>query len=229
VNLIKRLERNTAGRDFIVGDIHGHFAKLNEELWRIEFDRKRDRLFSVGDLVDRGPQSHLVLDWLAEPWFHAVLGNHEQMALLHYANTLPESMYAMNGGVWYMQSHEVVREKIADAFAKLPMAIELKTESGIVGIVHASCDYRDWNGFVGLLTNEPGSREEFDALDNVIWGRGRIDYSISTPVNGVRAVVVGHTPCKSVTVLGNVHHIDTGGWLKGGHFTLINSETLQPA
>jgi len=38
-----------------------------------------DQLFSVGDLVDRGPESHRVLEWLARPWFFAICGNHDFM------------------------------------------------------------------------------------------------------------------------------------------------------
>ena len=43
-------------------------------------------------------------------------------------------------------------------------------------------------------------------------------------------MVVGHTPIEHAAVLGNVHHIDTGGWMKdgSGHFTLLDLATLQP-
>ena len=62
---IQRFTRNTTGRDLIVGDIHGCFGRLANALTLIDFDPARDRLFSVGDLVDRGPDSRQVTDWLA--------------------------------------------------------------------------------------------------------------------------------------------------------------------
>lgn len=74
---IKRFAANTAGRDFAVGDIHGHFTRLQAALDTAGFDPATDRLFSVGDLVDRGPECRDVLDWLAKPWFHPVRGNHD--------------------------------------------------------------------------------------------------------------------------------------------------------
>ncbi len=46
---------NQAGRDFVVGDVHGCFRTLECALLEIEFDPSRDRLFGVGDLVNRGP------------------------------------------------------------------------------------------------------------------------------------------------------------------------------
>lgn len=51
------LPENQNGRDFVVGDIHGHFAMLNELMEVVAFDRNVDRLFAVGDLIDRGPNS----------------------------------------------------------------------------------------------------------------------------------------------------------------------------
>ena len=54
---LERFERNESGRDLVVGDIHGMFPHLSALLAQLEFDESRDRLFSVGDLVDRGPAS----------------------------------------------------------------------------------------------------------------------------------------------------------------------------
>src|SRR5258706_5182448 len=74
-----RLPRNAAGRDLVVGDLHGHRSLLEHELDKLAFDPGRDRVLSVGDLIDRGPQSLGTLSLIDEPWFHAVLGNHELM------------------------------------------------------------------------------------------------------------------------------------------------------
>lgn len=77
----RRMIANIRGRDLAVGDIHGHFQRLQQCLDAVGFDPAVDRLFSVGDLVDRGPHSEAALDWLAQPWFHAVQGNHEALAI----------------------------------------------------------------------------------------------------------------------------------------------------
>lgn len=50
--LVRHYEKNTTGRDLAVGDIHGHFNKLQQHLDEMGFDPgKGDRLFSVGDLA----------------------------------------------------------------------------------------------------------------------------------------------------------------------------------
>ena len=98
---IHRFDTNTIGRDFAVGDIHGCFSALQKALDTIGFDPASDRLFSVGDLVDRGPESHLVLAWLDQPWFYAIFGNHDLMAWSR-ALGLPfhEVDHLIHGGEW---------------------------------------------------------------------------------------------------------------------------------
>lgn len=56
-----QVRANRRGRDIAVGDVHGHFQRLQQALDAVGFDPAIDRLFSVGDLVDRGPDSEQAL------------------------------------------------------------------------------------------------------------------------------------------------------------------------
>lgn len=67
---------------WLVGDLHGCLAQLTAKLRLLRFDPYQDLLISVGDLIDRGPQSAACLGLLDCRWFRAVRGNHEQMAPL---------------------------------------------------------------------------------------------------------------------------------------------------
>jgi bis(5'-nucleosyl)-tetraphosphatase (symmetrical) len=64
---------------FAIGDVHGCFDTLRRLLRRIRFDPREDRLWMVGDLVNRGPRSLDVLRWAVENdgRITAVLGNHD--------------------------------------------------------------------------------------------------------------------------------------------------------
>ena len=97
--LFKRFERNDLGRDFAVGDIHGHFSQLQKKLDEIGFNQDVDRLFSVGDLVDRGPECELSLEWIDRPWFHPVRGNHDDYVCRY--DTCDISNWIQNGGIWF--------------------------------------------------------------------------------------------------------------------------------
>ncbi len=68
---------------YVIGDIHGCFDTL-QALWsQLGFDLEQDRLWLVGDLVNRGPQSLEVLRWGRDlsarlgDRLRVVLGNHD--------------------------------------------------------------------------------------------------------------------------------------------------------
>lgn len=230
--LYKRLDRNTVGRDLIVGDVHGHFTKLQAALDAIAFDHASDRLISVGDLVDRGPpESEQATEWLAKPWFHAVRGNHEQMAIDAVRGLFDQRIYQANGGGWFLQ---LLREQpdhakwIADQFSALPIAIEIQTTHGIVGVVHAECPTVHWQDLKDALSGS--ASDGFQQL--CMWSCDRISMEVVDHTQGVSAVIVGHTPVERLTTLGNTIYIDTGAWLpphRGERqFTILDAATLRP-
>lgn len=79
--LHRTFEPNLHGRDFFVGDVHGHLDVLEYHMRRVLFNSSHDRLFLMGDLADRGPFSQETLELLNEPYIFSSLGNHEFMLL----------------------------------------------------------------------------------------------------------------------------------------------------
>jgi len=205
---VQYFDTNPRGRDFVVGDVHGMFTALRMLLDEIGFDEDADRLFSVGDLVDRGPESHEALEWLALPWFFACRGNHEQFVLDSGSPEQLELWINHNGGEWWLGVDLEDRQRFMAAVGSMPLAMEIATEGGTVGIVHADVPpLMSWDVFMTRLeSSDP------DAMFYAMWSRNRIAGVVSSmPVAGrVSRVYCGHTPTRCTVAVDNVNYIDTG-------------------
>lgn len=105
MSLIKTFEPNELGRDFVVGDLHGSVELLELILLHLNFNPMKDRMFSVGDLIDRGPESLRTLKLIEEDWFHCVLANHEMMMVEAFDGGYMGQFWIQNGGEWGLQAY----------------------------------------------------------------------------------------------------------------------------
>ena len=130
----KIVEGHQHGRDFVLGDLHGNYSYLKKFLQKVGFHQETDRLFLVGDLIDRGPESEKCLQLLLEPWVFAVPGNHEYMFLQMVHNDftylgLKDYWEESNGGVWTKKWFERNAPELkfwASVISELPFVIEVQ-------------------------------------------------------------------------------------------------------
>lgn len=191
----RKFEQNENGQDYIVGDIHGCFSDLEQVMENVGFDKSVDRMFSVGDLTDRGPESRRAMDFLREPWFFSVMGNHEDMIIAHWRDHLePGDLHLMNGGGWLLDETLDWIDEYLGLISNLPLIIQV----GEVGILHALPPRGvDWS----LLIRNPDLFRE-----SILWER-RLD---PKEVRGIDVVVTGHTIGREVRRWENIICIDTG-------------------
>ncbi|MYE00456.1 MAG: hypothetical protein F4Y03_04140 [Alphaproteobacteria bacterium] len=232
--LCVRLGPNPSGRDLVVGDLHGHFPTLRRALAELEFD-ERDRLISLGDLIDRGPASVEAKSWIEgnDPAarFDLVLrGNHEQLmleALQESGGSLARGalfgnawrLWQVNGGGWWnLQGIGEDARAWTDLLASLPFTAQVETRSGPVGLVHACPVRRRWQDLEDSIRGDGPN----DGLvrTRALWSRvyhgwlqreiGEAGDEYLGPVEGVRAVLTGHTSTVEPRWRENVLGIDTG-------------------
>ena len=224
-----RVPANTTGRDLVVGDLHGHRNLLEQVLEGLAFDPLRDRVFSVGDLIDRGPESFATLSLLEEPWFHAVLGNHELMLLnflgFYDSRLHSRKSYANGGGEWInevMSKNPKAIARLADRAAALPLVMHVEGDvpfSVTHGDLHPSGSRQD--APVGDRTlcvhkadSATSSRANFSAalksdLLELRFAHQPVRVSLS-PIGELPITYVGHTPVRQIIVHDSYVYIDQG-------------------
>ena len=76
---------------YVIGDIHGCYDEFMELLQAINFNLGTDQLYLLGDILNRGPKSIEVLEWVIKNSNKviSVLGNHEIYFLLRYQGLIP--------------------------------------------------------------------------------------------------------------------------------------------
>jgi len=198
---------NEKGRDFVVGDIHGHVSKLKAQLKTLNFDQATDRLICVGDLVDRGPESAEALDLLQEPWFFSVIGNHEFLMLsgMKYQNSKDRLVWIQNGGDWIASAPKEHWDDWFTAIETLPVCIEVTTRTGKrYGIVHADFPARDWDAFDTFTQ---------DDLQRCLWSRENFRSEAKHTVKGIDTIYHGHSVSEGVLQLGNRTYIEPGVYM----------------
>jgi serine/threonine protein phosphatase 1 len=139
----KHFPANTAGRDFVVGDLHGCILLLEDTLDYLNFDETKDRLFSVGDLGDRGPDSPACMELMFQPWFHAVRSNHGDL-MSAWVDGEPMGVYNWmpNGGQWATEIDPALLEKYAEADKALPYLITVEGPRKF-HVIHAEFSTRE--------------------------------------------------------------------------------------
>lgn len=220
--LVRVLPTNLKGRDFVVGDLHGCFELLDRLLEAVRFDSACDRLFSVGDLVDRGPDSLRCMSFLEAPWFHAVKGNHESMLLEYFESYLAggglddwgqvtSADMWLNGGEWVAACYREDEARMSPEFDRflakigdLPLIWRVGEGPNRFHVLHGELvhpDYRKRRQKVWLDADIDGwlTGGKIDALthERLLWGR-TLMMMLASPVlpatqPGLSTTYCGHT------------------------------------
>lgn len=230
---IRQIPINTKGTDYIIGDIHGQYSKLISKLTEINFDYSKDRLFSVGDFLDRGPENVECYYLLFEDWFFAVRGNHEDM-LAYYNNKGSYYPYAEdNGQRWFIALQDKSLQKaISSDLDCLPYIIELQSPNGWIGIVHASPVGYNWFETTENIFKDSTMWNGYPYREQVIWDRSFYESCIfgkykNKTIAGIDYVVTGHNHNPEPRISGNFYSIATISYDKNFEFKLLNTTTME--
>jgi serine/threonine protein phosphatase 1 len=208
-------------RTIAIGDIHGCRAAFDRLLEAVA-PAADDTLVTLGDYVDRGPDSKGTVERLmalaGEVQLVPLAGNHDQMLLDAHRHPALEADWRVCGGTATLESYGV----------ELPA--DLPAEH-VEFLRHCRSFYEQPARFfvhANYLARLPLAKQTQETL---YWLSLR--ESVPRPHVSGRMAIVGHTPQKEILNLGHLVGIDTGcvygGWLTAldvdsGHVWQTNQE-----
>lgn len=229
----------------VIGDVHGCYKTLMALLEKIPEKNKKQICFT-GDLIDRGPRSREVVQFVMGNNHLCVMGNHEQMMVDWQVGNTQDALWLGNGGNECLDSYYqkdvnppyLRGEFDMDTFLKhkkwmenLPVVIDLdsvKTPEGKNVVVSHSLCHNYWKALMG----NDKSRADM-AGNNIIWNRNFSNVKDQGFFN-----IIGHTPDEKNPKITQVYaNIDTGAfcglenWVKHkkgglGKLTALHVETM---
>ncbi len=206
---------------FAIGDIHGCWDALETLLEQAPISQD-DQLITLGDYIDRGPDSARVLQWVIDEYELGrcvpLRGNHEVMMLASLEGQMNSVHWLTCGGQQTLESYRPSEQKREPNFQDVPT-------DHILFMKHQLKPYfeTDTHLFVHASVYHGSSLEEQNE-HTLYWDR--FDY-IGPHISG-KIVVCGHTSQKSGQPANRGHAICLDTWVYGrGWLTCLELETGQ--
>jgi serine/threonine protein phosphatase 1 len=211
-------------RCYVIGDIHGRSDLLDRMVDAITRDIEQNPVaasltVTLGDYVDRGPDSRGVLDRLAHNPFPtdyvALKGNHEELLETFLTRPAIGPQWRRLGGLETLHSYKVpvadlmVGKGFDEAAQALRQALPAE-QSAFLGRLKLSLTVGGY--FLCHAGVRPGVPLDNQRAEDLLWIR---DEFLSSKVDFGKIVVHGHTPTQSPEVLANRINIDTGAFATG--------------
>jgi len=191
---------------------------------KLQFNTATDRLFSAGDLVDKGQEHRNVVSLLDQNWFFSTRGNHDQFIIDQFDSERiltsksidqhsPQLSHLKIGGGWFYHLPQNQKRWFYQRLKQLPYVIEIETPKGSIGICHAGvhADIDHWDDFLEALHDK-------DIREKTLRWRKAVKMDMRH-VTGIYQTFHGHTTQKKIRQVGNTFFIDT--FEKTKHFTFV--------
>lgn len=226
---IKRFPINSDKLVYAIGDVHGRLDLLEpllekilrDALQRSDFDAEPAEVVFVGDLIDRGPDTRGVLEFLTaiDDWAELkpiyLLGNHEAMLISFLDDPVGNKRWLRYGGYETLMSYEMqgLGDLTEDDNLHL-VAQSLRQAMGPHLELFTQMVTSHQNG--NLLFTHAGADPDVEPRDQadeaMVWGTDTFE---RRPRKDGIWVVHGHTVVPEPMVNDSRISIDTGAYISG--------------
>lgn len=189
------------GRTFITSDVHGGFNELIEGLKKINF-KSDDRLYILGDILDKGPDSFKVLDYVMNAEnINLIKGNHEYMLQLAIENDERIRDYIECEGKQKIEKikarGEKYFEKVYKYIKNLPYYIILDED---FLLIHGGIEININDDRTYILNRLKSKEGEEEILINRSLWIDTFDNELKKEEFGSKVfnIIIGHTPMQNI-------------------------------
>jgi len=211
-------------RLYVVGDIHGYSGALDrmiDEIYRDLNTNPSDSCLTVtiGDYVDRGPNSKAVIDRLAQnPFptdFIGLRGNHDDLFQAFMCNPAIAGDWRRIGGLETLHSYgvnirDVMRGKNYERAAETLSAAIPQAHLEFLNSLRVSLTIGRY--FLCHAGVRPGIPLELQDTDDLLWIR---EPFLASKLDFGKVIVHGHTPVQEPEVFPNRINVDSGIYITG--------------
>lgn len=190
-------------RIFVIGDIHGCSKTFQFLLHDILNITKNDRIYCLGDYIDRGQDSKGVIDIILELRnkgyrIHTLRGNHEEMMMDSVKNSNEFKKWMINGGDCTLNSFKIkTYDELPLEYKQFLKRTKYYIKKGKFLFVHAGFNFDNDN--------------IFDDKTSMLWKRY---FSVDKKKLVEKRIIHGHTPKSLYSILkssnSSIINIDSG-------------------
>tara|TARA_B100000214_G_C23961086_1_gene625306 strand:- start:1368 stop:2153 length:786 start_codon:yes stop_codon:yes gene_type:complete len=189
-NLQNLLERG--GNIWAIGDVHGFFQTLEKMVQNLHLN-DGDAVVMLGDLIDRGPTSAQVVDYVRRTeGFHSIRGNHEHMMIQGFDESSFFKHRSMDSRIWYHNGGKSTEASYLSFYGDdVKAREEASADTKWMESLATEIVLEDWR----LVHAGYDQNLEVEEQDEGMHMNARKQfYTSKRPIDPKRTILFGHTP-----------------------------------
>jgi bis(5'-nucleosyl)-tetraphosphatase (symmetrical) len=188
----------TDSRIIFIGDVHGCYEELKLLLKKTKYKDGKDRLIFLGDLINKGPYSIEVVDFVRSGNHECIMGNHE----LGFLRSLEDPSYFKKGFKKFYEELGAKREEVITWMRGLPLYIEEEDFLCIHGGIQPGVPLENQKPRVATrIRTWGGDEDDLNDPDNPPWHK---------LYKGEKTVIYGHWAMQGYHKTKNTICLDSG-------------------